>query len=158
MGSETKDARATHGTFVVERTYQASPERVFRAWADPERKRRWFAEGEGFTVESFELDFRVGGIERSRFTPAGGPPLANDTYYHDIIDGRRIVFSYAMTIRDYRMSVSLATVELEPNGSGGTLLRYTEQGAYFEHADGPDIREQGWGSLLDALERDFAEH
>jgi len=32
----------THGTFTIERTYAASPARVFKAWADPGAKARWF--------------------------------------------------------------------------------------------------------------------
>ncbi len=35
----------THSTFVIERSYPTSPERVFAAFADPAKKRRWFAEG-----------------------------------------------------------------------------------------------------------------
>ena len=31
----------THSTFVIERYFPASPERVFAALADPARKRRW---------------------------------------------------------------------------------------------------------------------
>lgn len=57
----------THATFVVERRYDAAPARVFRAFADPTIKCRWFAEGEGWEVEVYENDFRVGGMERSRF-------------------------------------------------------------------------------------------
>ncbi len=34
----------THGTFVIERSYPAAPERVYAAFADPVQKRRWFAE------------------------------------------------------------------------------------------------------------------
>ena len=33
---------AVHATFVIDRTYDAAPERVFRAFADPVAKRRWF--------------------------------------------------------------------------------------------------------------------
>jgi uncharacterized protein YndB with AHSA1/START domain len=37
----------THATFVVERSYDAAPARVFAAWADPAAKARWFASPEG---------------------------------------------------------------------------------------------------------------
>ena len=57
-----------HATFVVERGYEASPGRAFAAWADPEAKARWF----GGSEVHLELDFRVGGRERSRgITPDG---------------------------------------------------------------------------------------
>jgi hypothetical protein len=44
----------------------------------------------------------------------------------------------------------LATVELKPE-SGQTLLSLTEHGAFFDGLDSPARREQGTGSLLDAL-------
>ena len=89
---------AIHKTFTIERTYQASPERVFRAHSDPEKKRRWFAEGEGFVIDSYTLDFREGGFERTRFRfGEDGPPMTNDCIYFDIVPDRRLVFAYHMT-------------------------------------------------------------
>jgi DNA-directed RNA polymerase specialized sigma24 family protein len=44
-----------HATFVVERSYDAAPHRVFAAWSDPEAKTRWF----GSSDDRFELEFRV---------------------------------------------------------------------------------------------------
>ena len=32
-----------HSTYTIERTYAATPERVFAALSDPAKKRRWFA-------------------------------------------------------------------------------------------------------------------
>jgi uncharacterized protein YndB with AHSA1/START domain len=51
---------------------------------------------------------------------------------------------------DQRISVSLATTELKPEGSG-TRLIYTEQGAFLDGLDDPKMREQGTHELLDAL-------
>ena len=139
-----------HNTFVIERTYPHSAARVFGAFSDPAIKRRWFAEGEGWHIDAFDADFRVGGRETSRFRFKDGPPIANDTVYQDIVPDRRIVFVYAMTIGDKRISASLASVELFPSGSG-TRLVYTEQGQFFDGADQPKQRELGCADLFDAL-------
>lgn len=144
-----------HSTFSIERTYPSPPSRVFAAFANQEIKRRWFAEGEGWEVDEFTVDFRVGGIERARFRfkgNAGVPPapMGNDTVYMDIVPDRRIVVAYAMTMNDKRFSASLATIELTPSGDGTRLL-YTEQAAFFEGADGATQREAGCRELLDKL-------
>jgi uncharacterized protein YndB with AHSA1/START domain len=38
----------------------------------------------------------------------------------------------------------------------GTDLICTHQGAFFEGSGGPAMREEGWRSLLDALEAELA--
>jgi uncharacterized protein YndB with AHSA1/START domain len=144
-----------HSTFVVERTYPVTPDRAFAAFADPEQKRRWFAAGDGHSVEHYELDFRVGGKERAclRFregTPVAGKLCINDIGYLDIVPDRRIAFAQAMTIAEKCVSVSLATVEFLPS-EDGTDLVFTHQGAFFEGSGGPQMREEGWRKLLSRL-------
>ena len=45
-------------------------------------------------------------------------------------------------------------MEIVPSGDG-TRLTLTEQGAFFEGADGPDVREKGWRALLEALGKEL---
>ena len=142
----------THVTFTLERTYDAPPSKVFNAFADPAIKRRWFVEGEGWEVEEFTGEFKVGGFERSRFRFRGGAPICNDTSYHDIVPNERIIFAYSMTIGENRISSSLATLQFKPAGSG-TQLIFTEQGAFLDGLDSAGPREGGWKGLLDALGR-----
>lgn len=148
-----------HSTFVIERSYPKSPERVFSAFADAAKKRRWFAEGESTEVEEFEMDFRVGGDERIRYrfkegTPFPGVALTNEGRYQDIVLNRRLVIASTMALGDKRISASLVTVELL-SADQGTVLICTHQGAFFEGADGPQMREAGWRHLLEQLAKEL---
>jgi uncharacterized protein YndB with AHSA1/START domain len=144
------DRSVEHATFTIERTYPASPARVFAAWAEPEAKARWFP-GAG---ENWELDFRVGGRETSRGEIPDGPTFELDALYQEIVEDERIVYTYSMDIDGQRTSVSIATVELKPEGDG-TLLTFTEQGAFFDGLDSGAERQSGTGTLLDALGKEL---
>ena len=144
-----------HNTFVIEHAYHGTPERVFAAFADPAKKRRWFAEAHHHDVETFEMDFRVGGIETARYkmnatTPFPGVELSSTGVFHVIVPNQRIVSSATMSLGGNTISVALATFELVP-AANGTDLVFTHQAAFFEGADGPQMREQGWRAIFDRL-------
>lgn len=140
----------THATFTLQRTYGAAPARVFAAFADPEAKVRWFAGPGDWRPPQWSMDFRVGGREVNRGGPTSGPVHEFDAVFQDIVTGERIVYTYDMRLDGRRISVSVVTIEIEPDGDG-TRLVFTEQGAYLDGWDRPEYREQGTAELLDAL-------
>lgn len=155
------DRSVVHNTFVIEREYPKPPERVFAAFADPSKKRRWFAEGDDHEVEEFTMEFRVGGAERvrSRFkagTRFPGVILTSEGIFQNIQPDSRIVISSRMIIEDRAISASLVTIELQPTDQG-TMLICTHQAAFFEGADGPQMREGGWRHLLERLARELTQ-
>jgi uncharacterized protein YndB with AHSA1/START domain len=149
-----------HSAFVIERSYPNPPESVFAAFADAVKKRRWFAEGHNQEVEEFTMDFRVGGSERAQYrfkpgTPFEGVVLTNEGRYHDIVPNRRLVTASTMSLGEQRISASLVTVEFLPTEEGTDLI-CIHQGAFFEGADGPQLREAGWQKLFDQLTKELA--
>ena len=155
-------AQLAHGMFTIERRYDASPERVFRAYSDPVAFRRWFVEAPGATVHDWVHDFRVGGRGGGRYRFGGQESVVgfNDTVFLDIVENRRIILSYVMGrelgSERRRDSASLATVELVADGSGARLI-YTEQGAYFgdDGAAHIPLREEGCAQMLENLAREL---
>jgi uncharacterized protein YndB with AHSA1/START domain len=150
-----------HDTFVIERTYPASPSRVFAAFASREAKDAWGDTGDIAGTEPatgpVEFDFRVGGHERFGLVYQG-VSYTYDAIYYDIVPGRRLVYSYEMYADGMRSSVSVATIEFVEAADGMTLT-WTEQGAYldgFDGQDAPRLRQEGTSEMLDGLAKHLA--
>lgn len=148
------ERKLTHSTFTLEREYTASPAKVFRAFADPEVKAKWFeAPSEEWRHIGSSLDFREGGREHSEGQfGEGGPVSRFDAYYHEVVDDLRLVYDYEMRVDGQRLSVSLASIELTPTAAG-TRLTLTEQGVYFDDLDNTEQRKEGTIELLASLAR-----
>jgi uncharacterized protein YndB with AHSA1/START domain len=59
-----------------------------------------------------------------------------------------------MALGSKRISASLVTFEFLPTEKGTDLI-CTHQGAFFEGADGPQMREAGWRKLLEQLAKEL---
>ncbi|RAK52854.1 SRPBCC domain-containing protein [Phenylobacterium deserti] len=148
-------APVVHDTFVLRRTYPLPATRLFAAFADPAKKRRWYAEAETHDVEAYEMEFRAGGIERFRYrfregTPFPGVELSSEGVFQEITHERRIVTASRMLLGEHCISATLVTIEIFPTAEGCELV-CTHQGAFFEGSDGPQMRKAGWEALFDKL-------
>jgi uncharacterized protein YndB with AHSA1/START domain len=137
-------------TFVIDRTYDVPVAQVFRAWADPVLKARWFAGSADALKADYELDFRVGGREANRGGPPGGPIYRYESQFRDIVPEQRIIYTYEMYADENRLSVSVATVEFD-DLNATTRLVLTEQGVFLDGHDTVAQREEGTRSLLESL-------
>ena len=140
-----------HDVFHLERTYDATAEQVYNALSDEVAKSRWFYGPEGWRLIERTMDFRVGGRERVKGGFDGGVTTTFDAIYHDVVPRERIVYTYEMRIDERKISVSLATLEIEPLGPRRTKLKVCEQGAFLDGYDDAGKRERGTGDLLDKL-------
>jgi uncharacterized protein YndB with AHSA1/START domain len=146
----TKQRSVVRGSFTIERVYDATPARVFDAFANPESKARWFHGPADWERDRSEMDFRVGGFERVGGGPKRGPKSRFECRYYDIVPNERIIYAYEMHLDDAKISVSLATIELKPEGKGTRLVMH-EDGAFLDGYDDAGSRERGTRGLLEQL-------
>jgi uncharacterized protein YndB with AHSA1/START domain len=149
-----KHIPSTHTDFVIEREFAAIPEAVFQAWADPQAKRRWSDCHAEHTTE-YRLDFRPLGHETHHVVYPDGRVQQIEKVFFDIVDARRIVFTYDTRLDSRRLSVSLVTVEFFASLRGPRMV-YTEQLAYLDGHEDRAQRLHGTEESLDRLGLDLS--
>lgn len=142
----------TRPSLTINRRLNASPERVFAAWTDPEKLIQWFGPTETIpgSVKA-DMDVRVGGAYRISFRTEDGEYHQVGGTYREIVPDRRLVFSWAWHSTPERESV--VTVSLRPDGAATLLSLHHAQ--FFDQA-ARDGHEHGWTGTMDKLERLFA--
>ncbi|MBC7769595.1 MAG: SRPBCC domain-containing protein [Phycisphaerales bacterium] len=145
----------THATIVMDRTYNASPARVFAAWADLDARKRWSAPADDIRIEYEASDFREGGRDLSRCIELGNADYVAQVFYLDITPSQRIVFAEDVSHGDKRVSAALICVELMP-ADAGARLTLTLQIAAFDGSEMEKGYQFGWSAALDNLGKEFA--
>lgn len=145
---------AGHATRRMERTYAASPARVFHAWADPQLRRLWGTPSEEVEIRNDAADFRVGG-EDIQSCLVGGEVVATVVgRYHDIVADRRIIYTEVISEAGVLLGISLVSAEFLPSGTG-TRLVLTLQTVAVEGSDLLEGVAAGWSGALDRLAQQF---
>jgi uncharacterized protein YndB with AHSA1/START domain len=145
-----------HATIVMERSYAASPARVFAAWADVEARKRWSAPAGTIRIEYEAADFREGGRDVSRCIEPGNADYVATVNYLDIRKDQRIVFAEDVTHGNTRVSAALISMELAPKADA-TRLALTLQIASFDGAAMEQGYQFGWSAALDNLAKEFSQ-
>lgn len=114
------------GTVRLHRVLRAAPDKVFRAFTDPDALVKWLPP-HGFTAKVHHLDVRAGGSFRMSFTNfSSGHSHAFGGEYLEVVPGERL--RYTDKFDDPNLTaVMVATVTLSPV-SCGTELRVVQEG------------------------------
>jgi|SRR5579871_3370547 len=130
----------------ITRRFDASPERVFDAWLDPQTASRWlFTDPQG-KITRCEIDARVGGKFLIVDTRAVGD-VDHVGEYLEIDRPRRLVFTFS--VPRYSPQETRVTLDIVPSGKGCELT-LTHENVLPEWAE---QTQQGWGMILDSLDQ-----
>lgn len=135
----------------ITRHYNASPEKVWRAWTDPEALKAWFKPEDVFTIAAAEADVRVGGRFRVLMISGDGKEHDASGVYREVIPNRKLVMTWIW--KSAPAEESLLTITFRPSG-GGTELELKHEG--FVEIDKRISHEEGWKGSLELLERHLA--
>jgi|SRR5579862_565591 len=138
-------ATATKPSLTIKRRFKAPPAKVFAAWIDPEKVKRWMGPGEIKAV-SAENDARVGGRYRWVMQAPGGEEHDVSGIYREVVPNEKLVFTWAWKSTPERESV--VTVLLKPDGDG-TLMTLTHEQFFDEAAR--DSHQGGWNGALEKM-------
>ncbi len=130
-------------TLRVTRSFDASPERVFDAWLNPETAGKWLFTTPTGKMVRVEIDARVGGS--FNFTRRDGDDVEHIGTYLEIDRPRRLVFTF--TVPKFSKQSTRVSIDIVPTPSGCELT-LTHEGVLPEWADRVN---EGWGKILGGL-------
>jgi uncharacterized protein YndB with AHSA1/START domain len=133
----------------LHRRYPVAPEKVWRAWTDPEAIKRWWGPDAGDRVSLAQLDVRVGGRYRIVFGGPQGTEHEVQGVYREVVPNRRLVFTWTWPNSTPERE-SLVTIVFKAAG-GGTELDFRHEQFLDEAAR--DGHQRGWSGAFDKLEQ-----
>ena len=136
----------------LSRSYPVAPEKVWRAWTDPQAIRKWWGPGGNEPVSLAELDLRVGGRFRIVFGGPDGEAHECAGIYREVVPNRKLAFTWTWPNSTPERE-SLVTITFRATQSGTELVFLHEQ--FFDQTV-RDNHQRGWSESFDKLERFLA--
>ncbi len=146
--ANTKHNPVDKPALTLERHYPVAPEKVWRAWTDPQAIAKWWGPGGNDPVSVAEVDLRVGGRFRIVFGGPDGKAHECAGVYKEVVPNRRLVFTWCWP-NSTPERVSVVTIEFRAAGKATELMFRHEQ--LFDEKVRDD-HKRGWSGLLDKLE------
>ena len=114
------------GTVTLHRVLRATPERVYRAFIDPDAMNKWLPP-HGFTCKVTHMDARVGGSYKATFTNfSSGNSHSFGGSFVELVENERLV--YTDTFDDPNLpGQMLTTISIRPV-SCGVEINITQEG------------------------------
>jgi uncharacterized protein YndB with AHSA1/START domain len=133
----------------LRRHYPVAPEKVWRAWTDPQALKQWWGPGGPEAVSLVQLDVRVGGRFRILFGGPRGDEHEVQGTYREVVPNRRLAFTWTWP-RTTPERESLVTITFNAAG-GGTELDFVHAQHFDEKVR--DGHLQGWSEAFVKLDR-----
>ncbi|WP_028240123.1 SRPBCC family protein [Stutzerimonas azotifigens] len=135
------------GTIHLHRVFRAPPERLYRAFLDPDALAKWLPPN-GFTGQVHEMDARVGGGYRMSFTNfTTGTRHSFGGEYRELVPHERIV--YTDRFDDPNLPGDMQTTVVLRAVSCGTEVKITQEGV--PDVIPPEACYLGWQESLQQL-------
>jgi uncharacterized protein YndB with AHSA1/START domain len=135
----------------IERTFEASAERVFDAWTSPEVMRRWLHCDSNWETPIAEVDLRVGGLLRVVMRKPNGTEAGAHGEYTAIDRPYRLVMRW--TFDDDPTNEQLMELSFSESDGSTTVVLVNSGISTDRRRDGQDW---GWRGCLHQLERTLA--
>ena len=84
-----------HLDLSIRHTFNATPERLFRAWTEPGELVKWFGP-EGVVTEVAEVDLCIGGAYRMVMRTPAGDVVVHHGVYREIQPNQKLVFTWIL--------------------------------------------------------------
>lgn len=139
---------ADRPALVLHRKFHVAPEKVWRAWTEPEALKGWFGPGGPQAVSVADIDLRVGGSFRLVFGGPDGNEHEAAGVYREVVPHRKLVFSWSWP-RTTPERVSQVTILLRAEG-GGTDMEFRHEQFFDETVR--DNHRNGWSETFLKLE------
>jgi uncharacterized protein YndB with AHSA1/START domain len=147
--STTAATTPTAASVRIDRHYRAAPEKVWRAWTDPQALSCWFGPGDGPSLVTADLDVREGGRFVLAFkTPDGETQQASGVY--QAVEPERLR-GLSGAGKGTPERVSRISIALSPAGDGGTDLSFVHDRFFDDHSRAN--HERGWQLFFVNLDR-----